>query len=174
MNTLFRFWSFFLRDNFNRKMYDQFRQLAIEDAIAGFRYHIVIIELMIIFCIFRYGIECLFRFYSYGLEKRMRPEIFLDFQTETIADVARGQLYGLEKFWAFLKYYKHSRRLEVDPLLKAELANYKKLDDFTIDVCILCRTVVYQPSIYYFQPAAAAKKELEADEQQHQRHQTKC
>lgn len=80
----------------------------------------------------RYGLECLFRFYSYGLEKRYRKELFEDFQELTLADYERGHLYGLEKFWAYTFYRKDKKKRDlkiIDPLTEL-LQKYKSVEDF--------------------------------------------
>lgn len=46
-----------------------------------------------------------------------------------------GQLYGLEKFWAFLKYAKVKNQ-PVDPKLQEYLSKFKTIDDFRVDVSI--------------------------------------
>ncbi|CAF1301564.1 unnamed protein product [Rotaria sordida] len=75
---------------------------------------------------YRYGVECLFRFYTYGIEKHFRQHVFEDFQHETLY-----QLYGLEKFWAFLKYSR--QKPKINPKLEEILKNYKNLEDFRVD-----------------------------------------
>lgn len=46
-----------------------------------------------------------------------------------------GQLYGLEKFWAFLKYSKIKNQ-PIDPKLQEHLSQFKNLEDFRVMVSV--------------------------------------
>merc|ERR1711894_390328 len=66
-------------------------------------------------------------------ELKFRQELFDDFQSLTLENYKLGQLYGLEKFWAFLKYSKQQNEIIIEPTLKDALARYKTLEDFRAD-----------------------------------------
>lgn len=47
----------------------------------------------------RYGLECLFRFYSFGLEHRFREPLWHDFNDLVKWEFRKGGFYGASKLW---------------------------------------------------------------------------
>ena len=127
MNTLYRFWSYFLRTHFTTDMFAEFRDLALEDAglapsAAGGGSQAPTAA-PAPGC--RYGLECLFRFFSYGLETKFRGAVYDEFQALTLRDVRdANSLYGLEKFWALHAFWKPGSGPK--PAIRAELGELLK------------------------------------------------
>lgn len=104
MDQLYRFWSFYLRDKnrFSSEMYQQFKAFALEDAQFAQRF----------------GLECLFRFYRFGLETNFGGDVFEDFQDLTLLDHTAGHSLGFNTFRQFF-LYNHSKfpNLSIRPSL---------------------------------------------------------
>eukprot|EP00049_Salpingoeca_infusionum_P002264 m.55260 g.55260 ORF g.55260 m.55260 type:complete len:864 (-) comp11472_c2_seq1:646-3237(-) len=115
LSALFRFWSFFLRDHFDKDMYEEFKTLAVEERDGNYRY----------------GMECLYRFYGYGLENNFRLNLYHEFEALALEDYEQGNLYGLEKLWALFKYRTGPVPKDVpSPRAREILAEYQVVDDF--------------------------------------------
>lgn len=117
MNSLYCFWCFYLRAHFNEDMYEEFLRLAREDVSEKSGY----------------GMECFFRFASYGLEGFWNESVYKDFESEAMNDYKRGSLYGMEKLKAFHLNHHHTFEIPINPQIKAILDKYPTTKSFHED-----------------------------------------
>jgi len=78
-------------------------------------------------------LECLYRYYSYGLEIKFRQDFFQDFQELCLKDIEQSQdFYGLEKLWGFLHYRKDkdTRPLQLLPQIQDILKSCPTIQEF--------------------------------------------
>jgi hypothetical protein len=113
LKALYKFWSHFLRQQFNKQMYQDFKTLALEDLSAKSTY----------------GLNQLIRFYANFLPSHFKPDLFKDFQDATLKDSQSGNGYALKHLTKFIQNRKDLLAKfpsEVNKLLKFEDAQQPK------------------------------------------------
>jgi la-related protein 1 len=112
--ALAHFWSYYLRDNFDQSMYNEFLLLAREDLSHGDSY----------------PIQCYFRFWSYGLETRWDAAVFADFQREAMVLFETGDTYGIEKVKGFMEHHRFEFPIRLNEEVERALAQFPTLQSF--------------------------------------------
>ncbi|KAH0788250.1 la-related protein 1 isoform X2 [Histomonas meleagridis] len=129
MNSLYYFWCYYLRNHYDEAMYKEFYTIAKEDAEHGSHY----------------GIECFFRFCSYGLETNFNPSVFKDFQLEALCDYRnRNSKYGIEKLRGFLENQKLGIEIKMLPEVEVVMNQFPTIESFQTDKKIKSKSIPKQ------------------------------